>query len=419
MMRSALAKKETVDSALYDSLTSPEMCVAAFRRDGISRAHQSIALRRLCELLSSMRAPLDVAVAMLWELLRPGQGAGFAGAFYNLVEAARILVDALVPAGAAAGLVRVLERLVDVVEAEGQGGVSPAHNLFLQCCLLAGMPGRAERVASHPYTSVAPAASHGTTSADVLAFFYHAGCVMELTGKGQRALDCWYICITYPAHSLSAICVAAYRRFLLLSLVEEGAVRHLGDSREGFANFREVQNATPAYQAIRKAFAAADATALADAVYHHRAALEADGTLALAREVLLSLGRRRVQTMTDTYVTVPLAEVAKRVGISEPVAERIVFSAIFQGKIAASIDQGRGLVSFSDSSVPYGDPSVSHGLSSIAAQAAAMTREVKLANEAFDRRRDYIDRVAEQDKSAIRAGAGTDRAPRGGDFLQE
>jgi hypothetical protein len=402
-------EKESEGTALYGSLATADQCVEAFHGHGENRFLQSVALRKLIDLLFLERGPLDLPLALLRVLAGAGPSAGYGGDHTHLLYSARRLLDALAPAGAAGALVRLFEMLVVVVEDAHEDrarALGPAHNMFLWCCLLAGVPGRAQAVASYPYTRVAPASAQGTTSGDVMAFFYHAGCVLELVGQRQRALDSWQICVTSPAQALSAICVAAYRRLVLLSLIEEGAVRSLGDSREGFTVHREMQSATPAYQAIRKAYAAADAQALADAVHHHRAALEADGTLALAREALLSLGRRQVQTMTNTYLTVPVPEVAKRVGIAEPVAERIIFAAIFQGKIAASVDQGRALVSFSDASVHYGDPAVSHSLSAMAVQAAAMTREVRLANEAFERRRDYIDKVAELDRSGNRAAAG-------------
>lgn len=61
--------------------------------------------------------------------------------------------------------------------------------------------------------------------------------------------------------------------------------------------------------------------------------------------------RHKIQTLTKTYLTLSLAEIAKEVGMEETQtaeAEALVFDMICENEIKASIDQTTGNVSFED-----------------------------------------------------------------------
>jgi COP9 signalosome complex subunit 3 len=64
----------------------------------------------------------------------------------------------------------------------------------------------------------------GLAPEDLLRYFYYAATVQIGLKNFARALDCLQLCITAPASVLSAIVVAAHRKFILISLIERGQV---------------------------------------------------------------------------------------------------------------------------------------------------------------------------------------------------
>ena len=60
---------------------------------------------------------------------------------------------------------------------------------------------------------------------DLLRYFYYAAIVQIGLKNFTRASDCLQLCITAPASVLSAIAVAAHKKFILVSLVQHGQVR--------------------------------------------------------------------------------------------------------------------------------------------------------------------------------------------------
>merc|ERR1740121_2709464 len=60
--------------------------------------------------------------------------------------------------------------------------------------------------------------------------------------------------------------------------------------------------------------------------------------------------RHKVQTLTKTYLTLSLVEIAKEIGVQDTplAAEELVFDMISSGEINARIDQTTGNVSFEE-----------------------------------------------------------------------
>merc|ERR1712190_326878 len=82
-----------------------------------------------------------------------------------------------------------------------------------------------------------------------------------------------------------------------------------------------------------------------------RALIQADNNLGLAKQVISSMQRHKVQTLTKTYLTLSLTEIAREIGFDAnqtAQAEELVFDMISGGEINARIDQSTGNVSFEE-----------------------------------------------------------------------
>merc|ERR1712107_278166 len=79
--------------------------------------------------------------------------------------------------------------------------------------------------------------------------------------------------------------------------------------------------------------------------------IQTDNNMGLVRQVIESLRRHKVQTLTKTYLTLSLTEIARELGIEEArtsEVEELLFDMISAGEINARMDQSTGNVSFED-----------------------------------------------------------------------
>lgn len=79
------------------------------------------------------------------------------------------------------------------------------------------------------------------------------------------------------------------------------------------------------------------------------AQIQADHNTGLVQQVVASLQRHKVQTLTKTYLTLSLIEIAGEIGYEESETakvEDLLFDMISSGEINARIDQITGNVSF-------------------------------------------------------------------------
>ncbi len=64
--------------------------------------------------------------------------------------------------------------------------------------------------------------SGGGDSRHVLLFFYYGGMVLTAVKEYQRALYFFEVCVTIPAVAVSHVMLEAYKKYLLVSLIEGG-----------------------------------------------------------------------------------------------------------------------------------------------------------------------------------------------------
>lgn len=97
------------------------------------------------------------------------------------------------------------------------------------------------------------------------------------------------------------------------------------------------------YNDIAKAFEARDRPALSAVLRAQEAALRTDGNWGLALQCEEALTLRMVRSLTQTFLTLSLEDIARKVGLSGPrEAEAAVLRLCEEGKIAASIDLAHG-----------------------------------------------------------------------------
>ncbi|CAE7554343.1 cops3 [Symbiodinium sp. CCMP2456] len=170
----------------------------------------------------------------------------------------------------------------------------------------------------------------------------------ERTREFLKALQMLLVVLTCPATCLSAIQADAYKKYVLLCLKVHGEVKLLPIYT---SHILVRYSKSPSYVLdIAEAFKASDIAALQRIVEEKQPAIEADQNLGLVKQVLSSMRRHKIRTLTKTYLTLSLAEIAAEAGIQgdHAEAEAILFDMISENEIQARIDQRTGNVSFED-----------------------------------------------------------------------
>ena len=267
--------------------------------------------------------------------------------------------------------------------------LTPAHPLLLQCCLLGKFYGLAE---DHLYPQgtmraqfkcldVVDPKTTGLVVKDFFLYCYYGGMTLVGLKRYSEALDFFLRAFAVPATQVSAIVVASYKKYLLVSLLLHGQGETqpslslsiylclcMGGCvhRERLTSFflfrfdvlsvcpipeytsqvvqRSIGSWCSEYLEVAKAFSTYEVGKLEQALEKHRSVLEADKNFGLAKQLIPSLSKRVIQRLTQTYLTLSLDDLAVKGGVGD--AQAVLLEMIEKGEIHAKISQKDKMVAF-------------------------------------------------------------------------
>ncbi|CAK9062602.1 unnamed protein product [Durusdinium trenchii] len=243
-----------------------------------------------------------------------------------------------------------LEKLQDTPET-----LTPVHAEFLRVCLKVKVYHIAAQLLDQAIydISISTGGNSSNSPAQVtpqsfLSFFYYGALVRIGTREYAKAIQLLLVALTCPASCLSAIQADAYKKYVLLCLKVHGEVKPLPVYTSHILQ-RYSKSASYVLE-IAESFKTADATALQRIIEEKQPAIEADQNMGLVKQALASMQRHKILTLTKTYLTLSLSEIASEAGMPTDTneVEAILFDMISEGEIKARIDQQTGNVSFED-----------------------------------------------------------------------
>jgi len=229
--------------------------------------------------------------------------------------------------------------------------LTPVHTELIRVCLKAKAYTFAASVLDQPIYDISLSSPSCTqmTPQSFLCYFYYGAMVRIGLKQYTQALQLLLVVLTCPASCLSAIQADAYKKYVLVSLKINGELQPLPTYA---SHIVQRYAKSPSYVLdIAEAFKAGDLTALRRVVEEKTQALEADSNLGLAQQIVDSMQRHKVKMLTNTYLTLSLAEIATEIGWDESKAaevEQLLFDMICEGEIRARIDGATENVSFED-----------------------------------------------------------------------
>lgn len=227
--------------------------------------------------------------------------------------------------------------------------LTPVHVDFVQICLLAKCYHVASDVISKPIFDIDPKQT-ALVPQDLLRYFYYTGMLHIGLKQYNAALDSLQMCVTAPAAVLSEVVVAAYKKFVLVSLIVHGQLPALPKFVSPVVQ-RQIKATTTAYHDFATTFKGLKMEELQKVASENTEVFTKDSNFGLVKQCLEALKQRRIERLTSTYLTLSLQDIAQNAGLADDKeAERYVLAMVKAGTIFAKIDQRDGMVIFEEDS---------------------------------------------------------------------
>ncbi|GAN10932.1 COP9 signalosome complex subunit 3 [Mucor ambiguus] len=171
-----------------------------------------------------------------------------------------------------------------------------------------------------------------------LEYYYYGALVYIGNLNYDRALDFLSIVISVPTQkAISAIQVAAYKNFVLASLIVDGQVRTLPKyTAQGVE--KVCRTHASAYLSLVKAFTDTNISMFHDVASKHSGIFESNKHMGLVKQCLQSLRRKIIKELTNVYITVGLNEMAEKIGgVTARELELILIEMVNQKQVSATM----------------------------------------------------------------------------------
>ncbi|KAG5444074.1 COP9 signalosome complex subunit 3 [Clonorchis sinensis] len=189
---------------------------------------------------------------------------------------------------------------------------------------------------------------------DYLLYFYYGGMIYGALKNWERALHFFELCLIIPSFSVSCILVEAAKKVILTSLIHNGKFTTVLKVPTQFVSPRPWKRYCQPYMALATAFQDPNPEALETVIETHRNTFVADHNYGLVKQVAKSYVKFRIHSLTKTFMTMSLADVASRVKLANAQeAEKYLLEMIESKAIFARIDQRNGTVYFQDDPERY------------------------------------------------------------------
>ena len=271
--------------------------------------------------------------------------------------------------------------------------VTSVHAEFLMLCLAAKHMKAAVPVLEQRILKIS---TDCVSARDFLLYYYYGGMLMAANKNFTMALDLLMLAFTMPCHALSGLVVEAYKKYMLISLILHGEVQQLPEYT-GTLVQRLIKTCCHEYNELANAMATHKVEKVKKVVRRYTEAFTKDQNLGLAEQALESVYRRNIQRLTQTFVTLSLEDIAQQVslpGASEAKAQ--LLSMIGKGQISASIDEGKGMVSFDKEADPNTSDVLAAKLERQILVAMELNEKLRAADEAISVNPTYLGKISTQ-----------------------
>lgn len=231
---------------------------------------------------------------------------------------------------------------------------------------------------------------------DFLLYCYYGGMIFIGLKRFNKALEFFQHAITAPATTLTAITVEAYKKFVLVSLIQTGQVPAFPKYTPAVVQ-RNLKSCTQFYIDLASNYSSGKISVLEACVNTNTEKFKNDSNLGLVKQVLSSLYKRNIQRLTQTYLTLSLQDIASTVQLeTAKQAELHVLQMIQDGEIFATINQKDGMVSFNEDPEQYKTCQMTEYIDTAIRRIMALSKKLTTVDEQISCDHSYLSKVGRE-----------------------
>lgn len=274
----------------------------------------------------------------------------------NFSQMCHSLTSELCQRGLAIRGIKIICRAIEKIQ-EQPSQLTSIHADLCQLCLDAKCLKPALNYLDIEITDIAKENRHFEAK-HYLSYYYYGGMIYTALKKYKRALFFFEQALVCPATAISHIMVEAFKKYVLVCVIAEGKILQLPKYTSHIVA-RGIKSLCAPYHELTAAYSSHSPAKLSSMIEWHRQVYLQDKNMGLVKQVFTSLHKRNIQTLTKTFITLSLSDVAARAHLSSPQeAETYLRSMIDDGDIFAIINQKDGMVSFYDNPEKYDNAAV-------------------------------------------------------------
>lgn len=227
--------------------------------------------------------------------------------------------------------------------------------------------------------NIQPESNHDTKY--VLLYYYYGGMIYSAVKSYERAMYFFEATLSMPAAAMSYIMLEAYKKFILVSLICEGKIGSIPKYSSPIIP-RFIKPICTPYLLLAKAYEEMSSMDLNSIVSSHHDTFVHDNNMGLVNLVVASIHKQKIHRLTQTFLTLSLADVADKVRLSGPdEAERYILMMVKDGEIFASINKKDGMVVFKDDPEKFNTPATMQLITTEINQVIAMNKHIVKMDE--------------------------------------
>ncbi|KAG4029497.1 hypothetical protein MFRU_015g00410 [Monilinia fructicola] len=269
---------------------------------------------------------------------------------------------------------------------------------------------------AHSYVTINSGFSSKLKPIEVLEYFFYSGSVYIGLQRWEAALEMLENAITYPVSEggVSLVMVEAYKRWLLVGILQYGRVLQLPKNTSGAATKAYHILAKP-YEAVASIFETGSASRLKGEFEHGRTVWNEDATTGLMLNVLGAYQKFQIRNLANIYSRIGAADIMSLTTSAETGSkltsvkqiEDLMQSMIADGTLPATLirDQsGQTVLTFSPAGHILSETQVQRELLASTQRIQSLARQIKVTDRILTHDKRYIE-SAQRAKSKAKSPA--------------
>ncbi|KAK5583584.1 hypothetical protein RB653_005182 [Dictyostelium firmibasis] len=270
--------------------------------------------------------------------------------------------------------------------------LTPIHTDFLQLCILSKCYHQALPLIESNITHINPEQS-SIAIKDILCYFYYSGIIFTALKKYKKAIEAFKFVITAPASALSAIAVEAYKKYLIVNLIQYGTTQHFPRCTPAVVQ-RNIKSHCKPYTEFVQSFSNGSLNDIINKSSSGAEFFQKDNNWGLVKLSIKSIHRRNIKKLTQTFMTLSISDIAEKVNIPKAKAEQFVLKMIEEGEIFATINQKDGMVTFDECFEDFSGPAILNDLDRNINNIVSLESKIKDMDEKISLSNGYLKKLA-------------------------